>query len=298
MKRCILLPALLLASAPAQASPQGDADQLTSLINAYRAAPGPCDGSPDAAPAPPLTPQARLAGIRIQPGTILIAVLDRAGYASAQADAISVTGAASAQMAMQTIQQPYCRALLSTAYTEIGVTHIGQEWSVVLARPAPPHPPSPLGMSPDRPATPIANWQEAGQTILEGVNAARANARVCGGQSFAPAPPLRWNPALGAAALAHSQDMARQRYFSHTDKEGKVVGDRARQAGYQWLRIGENIASGQLSPQEALAGWLTSPGHCANIMNPDYTEMGAAYDLGQGQRSSIYWTQVFGKPRK
>jgi uncharacterized protein YkwD len=47
-----------------------------------------------------------------------------------------------------------------------------------------------------------------------------------------------------------------------------------------------------------VAGWLSSPGHCANLMNPRYTEMGAAYGLNSARKSTYpYWTQVFGAPR-
>ena len=62
--------------------------------------------------------------------------------------------------------------------------------------------------------------------------------------------------------------------------------------------MGENIAFGQHTPQQAVASWLDSPGHCANIMNARFTEMGAAYGIAAEKRSGIvYWTQVFGRPR-
>ncbi|MFS2005062.1 CAP domain-containing protein [Duganella sp. CT11-25] len=263
-----------------------DASQLTALVNAYRAAPGTCEGRP-AQPVGPLTPQPALSAIRIGAGIIIEAALERAGYAAEQAYAMFVGGAEDAGAAMEALQKNYCATLLSTRYAAIGAYRDGASWTVVLARPAPP-----------LPSATYPEWQDAGQRILDGVNAARAEARTCGMQQFPPAPPLRWNPALGAAALAHSQDMATQRYFNHTAKDGSTVGLRAQRAGYAWLRIGENIAFGQNSPQAALAGWLTSPGHCANIMNRDFTEMGAAYGVTAEQRPGIvYWTQVFGKPR-
>ena len=61
------------------------------------------------------------------------------------------------------------------------------------------------------------------------------------------------------------------------------------------VRCGENIASGQRTVEEAMASWLDSPGHCANIMNPDFREMGAAYAINpQNQNRTAYWTQEFG----
>ena len=88
--------------------------------------------------------------------------------------------------------------------------------------------------------------------------------------------------------------MGQHRYFSHAGRDGRDVGARARSTGYDWRRVGENIASGQASAAEAVAGWLESPGHCANLMNPAFTEMGAAYALREGPRPAAYWTQVFG----
>ena len=88
--------------------------------------------------------------------------------------------------------------------------------------------------------------------------------------------------------------MARLRYLSHVEKNGGTVGERALQAGYRWRRIAENIAVGQESPDEVVAGWIASPGHCANLMSPDVSDMGAAYAVN-GER--VYWTQVFGQPR-
>jgi uncharacterized protein YkwD len=88
--------------------------------------------------------------------------------------------------------------------------------------------------------------------------------------------------------------MAEHDYFDHVDRRGASVGERARQHGYAWRAIGENIAAGQGEPRQVVAGWLASPGHCANILAPDFTEMGAAYALGAKAARQIYWTQVFG----
>ena len=60
--------------------------------------------------------------------------------------------------------------------------------------------------------------------------------------------------------------------------------------------FGENIADGQGSPQQAVSGWLSSPDHCANIMDGKFTAMGAAYAVNPGSDATIYWTQVFGTP--
>ncbi|AWL04825.1 CAP domain-containing protein [Massilia oculi] len=280
--------ATLLALPAAHALPTqaSGSDSLATLVNAYRANPGACDGRP-AAPAAALDPQPALAQLRIGAGTFIESALERAGYAAEQAQAVYVTGPEDAQAAMNVLAQKYCKVLLSDRFSAIGSYREGATWTVVLARPAPP-----------LPSVTYPDWREAGRTILDEVNAARASARSCGKQAFPAAPPLSWNPALGDAALAHSRDMATGRYFSHRGKDGSQAADRALRAGYAWRRVGENIAFGQRSPREAVEGWLDSPGHCANIMNRNYTEMGAAYGVTpERQAGVIYWTQVFGAPR-
>ena len=274
-----------LLALPCQAAT--DDDQLTALVNDYRAEGGPCEGRA-LPPAPALTPQAALSALRLAPGMILSAALEGSGYRTEQADAISIAGAGNAREAMDAMREAYCRALLSTSYTEIGSSRQGQEWTVVLARPAAPRP------SPTDP-----DWQHAGQRILDGINAARASGRTCGDRHYPPAPPLQWNAQLAAAAQTHSDNMARERRFNHMEKDGSTAAERATRAGYAWLRIGENIAVGQRSAQEAVDGWLSSPGHCANLMNPDFSETGAAYSVTIDQRPDmIYWTQVFARPRR
>lgn len=286
MKNCARL---LLACVPlfsAAAAQAQDGETLVDFINEYRTNPGSCEGRA-VAPVAPLTPQSALGRVRVGSGAMLANELERAGYPVAHAKAISVTGPRDADSAMDAIGRAYCRILLSPEFSVVGVGRNGATWQVVLARPAPR---SRLG---ELPAT-----REAGAMLLRAVNRARSIDRECGERHFTAAPALTWNGALGDAALAHSQDMARQRYFSHAGKDGAQVADRAGRAGYRWRAIGENIAAGQESPDEAMAGWLASPGHCANIMNRFFTEMGAAYGLSTGRdKPHVYWTQVFGQPK-
>ncbi len=277
---------LLLPAAHAQQQPAPPADLLAPLVNAYRANPGACNGQP-MAPAAALDTHPALAQLRIGAGTFIESALERAGYAVESAQAVYVTGPDNARAAMDVLQQKYCSALLNPRFSAVGSYHEGATWTVVLARPA-----APL------PSTTYPDWRDAGQLILEQVNVARASARMCGERAFAAVPPLRWNDALGEAALAHSRDMATQRYFDHRAKDGSHAAQRATRAGYSWRRVGENIAFGQRTPQEAVAGWLDSPDHCTNIMNGGFTEMGAAYGVTpERQNGIIYWTQVFGTPR-
>ena len=123
------------------------------------------------------------------------------------------------------------------------------------------------------------------QQILDLTNAERAKAN-CGA--------LTLQPALNAAADAHSEDMAANDYFSHTSQNGASPSDRARAAGYNG-GVGENIAAGYPDAASVMNGWMNSPGHRANILNCRYQHLGVGYAVsGSDRRSTIYWTQNFG----
>lgn len=61
-----------------------------------------------------------------------------------------------------------------------------------------------------------------------------------------------------------------------------------------WNACGENIASGQATPEDVMKSWLSSAGHKANILSPEYTKMGLGYSegLSNGQYRG-YWAQEF-----
>lgn len=282
MKKMTILASALALHLPA--ADAGDAGQLVAMVNAWRAAPAACQGRQRSA-VPVLTPQAVLSRIALRPGTILLAALDKAGYNPEMADAVQVEGPADARAAFDALRDSYCATLGSTRYRDIGAHRTGNEWTVVLAAPAP----DPVVLLPD---AALAALQ-----VLRATNAARAEGRRCGDEWMEAAPKLSWNSHLAEAALAHSQDMAQQSYFSHTNKAGEEVAQRVNAQGYAWRSVGENISRGQTSAQEAVAGWLNSPGHCRNLMNPRFTEMGAGLGIRDGKRPAAYWTQVFATPR-
>lgn len=139
---------------------------------------------------------------------------------------------------------------------------------------------------------------QADKQMLSQVNSARAVARSCGDQFYPPAAALSWHCTLEDVAYAHSRDMGDHNFFSHTGSDGLSVGERVTNAGYIWTAVGENIAAGQLTIDAVMTDWLDSPGHCANIMRPAYTEFGAASYIVTGSDYPIYWTQVFAAPRR
>lgn len=140
----------------------------------------------------------------------------------------------------------------------------------------------------------IANFQ---QDFLTQVNSARASGRNCG-DTFHPAvAPLTWNGTLFDAAAAHALDMAANNYFSHESQDGRTFSQRISAAGYNWSTAGENIAAGHTSVEHVMAGWLESPGHCANIMNANFTEIGVACVRGSDASYPTYWVMNLGRPR-
>jgi uncharacterized protein YkwD len=135
------------------------------------------------------------------------------------------------------------------------------------------------------------------QRMLEAVNRVRSEPRSCGGERFQAAPALTWHPRLRNAAESHSRAMAQEDFFSHIGPEGRDAGHRAQAAGYAWQRVGENLAAGQAGVEAVVAGWLSSPGHCANLMDPSFTEIGAACAAGADTRYRTLWTLLLAKPR-
>ena len=276
-----LLAATLLAATPARAN---DSDDLIRMINAYRAAPGNCEGR-RVAPLPPLKVNRALAQLGIASSNDLKRALEEADYTPRHAEAAEYSGLSDVRGVMTLVRDKSCRMVLDPRFADIGAVHSGSSWQIVLAQPLL--------------ENKMKDWKEAGRTILRAANAARAQARSCGGQDFPPAPPLKWNPTLGEAALDHSRDMAHEAILSHQGSDGSTTGKRATRAGYVWTTVGENIMLGVGTAEEAVAGWVNSPGHCVNLMNPAFSEMGAAYAIDNEQRGgNIYWTQVLAAPRR
>ncbi|MFF7754782.1 CAP domain-containing protein [Streptomyces sp. NPDC007971] len=103
---------------------------------------------------------------------------------------------------------------------------------------------------------------------------------------------LTLNATLTKVAQAHSQDMAAHQNMSHTGSDGSDPGQRITRGGYAWSAYGENVAYGYATPEQVMAGWMSSPGHRANILNCSFKEIG----VGLAQPNS-YWTQDFGTAR-
>ena len=128
--------------------------------------------------------------------------------------------------------------------------------------------------------------------FLAAVNQARSVTQICGNTPYGPAPPVSWSGNLAMAAYLHSEDMVLNNFFSHTGSDGSSPGQRISRQGYPWWTYGENIAVGYPTVSAVIQGWLGSAGHCQNMMNPAFTEIGAGYAIGPfgGSPAARYWT--------
>jgi len=108
-------------------------------------------------------------------------------------------------------------------------------------------------------------------------------------------PPLLWASELCSMARAHSKNMVRLGFFSHVTPDGLRMTDRARAAGIAHFRaLGENIAYNQGFDDPggfAVEHWMLSPGHRANILNPEFQE--SAIGVFVATDGTVYLTQEF-----
>lgn len=150
------------------------------------------------------------------------------------------------------------------------------------------------------------------QVYLDAINNARALNQDCGENGIKPAvSALVWSDTLYKAAYEHSEDLAESNTFSHdgsgTDSDwtaqvldlgrGSKFNERIENNGYtDWRTISENIAAGTYrdTAQEAVDAWIESDGHCANLMNPAFKEVGMGHVEKSDSTYTHYWTQNFG----
>jgi uncharacterized protein YkwD len=203
----------------------------------------------------------------------------RSGYEAQTTGAMHVKGS---DASLVQLLRSGCHTVAAKEFEDLGIFHHGLETWLLFASPyrAPPVSQTPL----------LANL------ALQLVNEVRARGARCGDRSFAPAPPVKLSVTLGSVAFGHASDMAQHNYFEHQDLAGHSPADRVRAVGYRENLVGENIAYGPTSTQEVVQGWLDSPGHCENIMDPRFAEMGIAFAPGRAKRG-LYWVQVLAAPR-
>jgi len=210
-------------------------------------------------------------------GTPLQSAIARSGYREDQSAGLHVSG--DIQSLRPALSQRLCAALTDASMIDAGILVRGRDiWIVVAA---------PFAV----PAAAAAGTVEG--DVLRLVNAARAQPQRCGQRTFPPAAPLTLNEQLARAAQGHAEDMLRYDYFEHAGRDGSAPAQRVAATGYDYRLVGENLAFGPETPQEAVRGWLASPGHCQNIMDPRFTDFGVAFASTRSGQPRIYWVQVF-----
>lgn len=128
----------------------------------------------------------------------------------------------------------------------------------------------------------IDNVKNVENQVLSIVNQERAKAGL---------KPLEMDWELERVARTKSQDMADKGYFSHQSPTYGSPFDMMKQFGINYRSAGENIASGQTTPQDVMVSWMNSQGHRENILKPEYTHIGVGYYRG-GSYGHM-WTQMF-----
>jgi uncharacterized protein YkwD len=272
---------LLIAALICAVSARADAVSAVQVLRA-----GGCGGILPAAQ--PLRPNALLdrAAEQWAAGRALTVATERSGYWATVTASVHVNGPDTALL--QLIRRADCVVVMNRELREVGVYHRGLDSWLVLASAV---------------ATPGVPRPEPGDRVLatralQLVNEARARGTRCGRREFAPAPPVTLSETLADVASGHALDMAEHNYFEHQDLSGQSPADRVRAVGYREKLVGENIAYGPQSVEEAVQGWLDSPDHCENIMDPRFAQMGIANATGRAaSRHGLYWVQVLAEPR-
>ena len=141
-----------------------------------------------------------------------------------------------------------------------------------------------------------SDYDQITSHALRLVNVTRATGRNCGTEYFEPAKPLIIRDELNKTATLHAKDMADQKYYSHNGLDGSSISDRAQRAGYPSRYVSENNNIGPENIDRAISDWISSPGHCRSLMQPDITEMGIGYAVNLEFKQGVIWVQVFGNP--
>ncbi len=263
--------ALLMWISPAGAD-------IVDDVNAIRA-----QGCAGLRAAPPLRLRRDLtrAAQLIARGRGLRDALQAVGYGASNSASVRVTSTGGDAGVARTLRTRFCSQLLQPDLREIGVYRRGEARWLVLAAPF----------------TAPKDSAAVSREVLALVNEARARPRRCGKERFGRGPAVKLVAALAHAARTHAEEMARLDHIDHQGRDGGSVGDRVKRTGYERRLVGENLAGGPGTAEEVVQGWLASPPHCANIMDPRFLDMGVAYAVNPKSRFGVYWVQVFAAPK-
>lgn len=272
---------LLLGIGGARADEPADQQALLALVAQARSRG--CPGHPGVASPLRWSDALARAAVRVGRGEPSLAAVAKEGYRATRVFQANFAGFGRPADVAATLARDYCAAITEPQFTDLGFQREGSTWHVVLAA---------------RLQLPeLADARAVADKVLALTNQARAQARRCGDRRFDPAPPLQANARLEKAAAVHAQDMAAHRFVAHAGRDGSSFAQRITRARYEWASVGENVAAGQRTPEDVVQDWLASPGHCANIMSGDFTQMGVAFGVNMDAKEVVYWAQEFGRPK-
>jgi uncharacterized protein YkwD len=203
----------------------------------------------------------------------------RSGYRAVETASVHLSGSTAGAAVTRALASRLCTPLTDRSFRDVGsYASESAVWVVVAREFVPPSPRDAASLE---------------REVLARVNAARATGARCGAARYPPAPPLAPSASLERVAFEHSADMALHAQFEHSGHDGSTPAERVRRSGLGARLVGENIAYGSLDAREAVEGWLASPGHCANIMDPRFQTTGIAIAEDRHGGAALYWTQVF-----
>jgi uncharacterized protein YkwD len=275
IRRHFRLPLLLALLMPAWA-----AADVVDAVNVLRDVG--CGGRPGGLA--PLRENERLDEVahRLSQGTDLPTAEQFANYHAVSSFSVSISDVPPSGDVERIIGQQFCQQVSNPTFREIGTWRRGSRVWIALAEPFTPPQMQDLGA--------------VSRRVLELANQARARARRCGSTPFAAVAPLQLNVTLSRVALRYAQQMALYGYMDHTGRDGSSPAARITRSGYRWREVGENLASGIMTPEQVVGGWLHSPEHCANLMDPLFSEMGVAFAVNRHNDAGVYWAMEFGTP--
>lgn len=259
-------------------SVDSDAAQILDVINDLRN--GGCESRNKL---PALQDDARLQAVtkQIAAGASSKQAAQQVGFHAKELSTIHLTGYDNNNDLQRVLTKNYCPLLMNPKWRLASSDTGGNEVWIVLALPQ----------------NIPTNAAQAEQQVLNLVNQARMQSRKCGSARYGATGSLRLNAVLTKAAQLHAQDMAKHQQMQHEGSDGSTPAQRLTRQGYKWRAVGENVAAGAGGAEEVVAGWLASPGHCANIMSPLFTEMGLAFAVNDRDEYAVYWAQSFATPR-
>lgn len=218
---------------------------------------------------------------RLARGDSLDRALDRANFRARRTASIRLSGYSTDAALATVLAARHCDRLIDPTFTTIGYAKRGSDAWLVLAEPFR--------------APPMRNAADVRLQALDAVNEARARPRRCRKDTLPAAPRLQANDLLDVTAQKYAAQLARRGTLSHEGADGSNVAQRTRAQGYDHRLVGENLAFGPATAREVVDGWLASPGHCENIMNAGFVDMGLAYATDDDGPGGVYWVQVLAR---